>query len=177
MSQEHLRPMRDRAKCKFAAQRVIRDRVSQLFRGAVSFADALRKSRELSEERGFDGLYEIDDGTSSNGDKTFLTLEAWQNALREIYEQLGPLKARSGLNWSSGQAMPVAGHQRVKRLGDLGIVEPDKGVKAAGCHHDGNVWPFVKAPPHVRHRLAQAVAVRRRERRRPRPRMRMEFDE
>ncbi len=79
--------------------------LSQLFRGTISFADALRKSRELSEERGFDGLYEIDDGTWSNGDKTFLPLEAWQNALREIDEQLGPLKVRSGLNWSSGQTI------------------------------------------------------------------------
>jgi hypothetical protein len=94
-----------------------RNELSQLFRGALSFADALRKSRELSEERGFDGLYEIDDGTLSNGDRTFLTLEAWQSALREIDEQLGPLKARSGLNWSSGQAMTSKDLARALPLG------------------------------------------------------------
>jgi hypothetical protein len=77
--------------------------LGQLFRGSVGFADALRKTHELSTEKGYGGLYEINDDTSSAGDRTFSTLEAWQAALREIDEQLIPLKDRSGLDWSSGQ--------------------------------------------------------------------------
>lgn len=97
--------------------------LGQLFRGSVSFAEALRKTRELSEKNGYGGLYEINDDTSSNGDRTFSTLEAWQNTLREIDEELGPLKDRSGLDWSSDQpitsrnlalALPLGPH--IERL-------------------------------------------------------------
>jgi hypothetical protein len=76
--------------------------LGQLFRESVSLAEALRKAQELSVEKGYGGLYEISDDTSSNGDRTFSTLKAWQAAIREIDEQLGPLKDRSGLDWSSG---------------------------------------------------------------------------
>jgi hypothetical protein len=79
--------------------------LSQLFHGTVAFADALRQAQEFSEQKGFGGLYEIQDETAQNGAETFSTLEDWQNAQKEIDRQLGPLKGQSGLNWASDQVI------------------------------------------------------------------------
>ena len=91
--------------------------LSQLFRGSVAFAEALRMTEELSEQRGFEGLYEIDDETLADGNETFSTQNDWQNALKEIDRQLGPLKERSGLNWSSGRPITARDLARAAPLG------------------------------------------------------------
>ncbi len=79
--------------------------LSQLFRGSVSFADALKMTQELSERNGFGSLYQIDDETLPEGTKTFSTAVDWQNTLKEIDRQLAPLKESSGLNWASGRSI------------------------------------------------------------------------
>lgn len=79
------------------------DEISQLFRGQTSFADGLRIAKELSEENGCDGYYEITDHTQRDGKTTFATYAEWSAVLHEIHHQLTPLKERSGINWSSGQ--------------------------------------------------------------------------
>jgi hypothetical protein len=91
--------------------------LSQLFQGSISFADALRRTSELSEQNGLGSLYEIDDDTLENGNGTFQNFEDWQNTLREIDRQLTPLKERSGLDWSSGQVITSRDLARALPLG------------------------------------------------------------
>jgi hypothetical protein len=79
--------------------------LSQLFRGKLTFGDALKKARQLAEENGLNGFYQIDDETEVEGSGTFSSTEDWQNAQKEIDRQLAPLKERSGLNWASGQSV------------------------------------------------------------------------
>lgn len=93
------------------------DEISQLFRGQTSFADGLRIAKELSEENGCDGYYEITDHTQRDGKTTFATYAEWSAVLHEIHHQLTPLKERSGINWSSGQPVTPRDLARIPPIG------------------------------------------------------------
>lgn len=74
-------------------------------------------AEELSSQRRYEGLYEIDDETLGQGSETFSTQSDWQNAIKEIDRQLQPLKERSGLNWSGGQTITPRDLARALPLG------------------------------------------------------------
>jgi hypothetical protein len=88
--------------------------LSQLFRGKVTFADALKMAQQLSDQKGLESLYQIDDETTAQGTETFSSTEDWDSTLREIDRQLVPLKERSGLNWASGQ--PITSRDLARAL-------------------------------------------------------------